>query len=173
MLAHICLTVFSTKIGDIGTTLQADVSNDNSSLMSFVSLATKRVHCRISTCDYIYYKCVYRVSYILMSFKIAHIKPLLKKESLDQEILKNYRPVSNLTFVSKILKKLYWNSKSTCRQGDNGCITVCPSCETLNRNSSLKGAKLCIFILRCYFLHACVICMEFMIKRLPGLGLTR
>lgn len=40
------------------------------------------------------------------SFKRAHIKPLLKKAGLDQEVFKNYRPVSNLSFISKILEKV-------------------------------------------------------------------
>jgi hypothetical protein len=40
------------------------------------------------------------------SMKTARIRPLLKKEGLDPEIFKNYRPVSNLTFVSKILEKV-------------------------------------------------------------------
>ena len=39
-------------------------------------------------------------------FKTALVKPLLKKKFLDQNNLKNYRPVSNLSFVSKIIKKL-------------------------------------------------------------------
>ena len=39
-------------------------------------------------------------------FKSARIKPLLKKPSMDTEILKNYRPVSNLPFLSKVLEKL-------------------------------------------------------------------
>ena len=39
-------------------------------------------------------------------FKSAVVKPLLKKPSLDQNILKNYRPVSNLSFLSKILEKV-------------------------------------------------------------------
>ena len=38
------------------------------------------------------------------SMKSAVIKPLLKKENLDCNILKNYRPVSNLTFLSKVLE---------------------------------------------------------------------
>jgi hypothetical protein len=38
--------------------------------------------------------------------KHAIVTPLLKKSSLDPSDLKNYRPVSNLTFVSKIVEKL-------------------------------------------------------------------
>ena len=40
------------------------------------------------------------------SFKHALVKPLLKKCNLDNEVLKNYRPVSNLSFISKILEKI-------------------------------------------------------------------
>ena len=39
-------------------------------------------------------------------FKKAHIKPLLKKPSLDKNEYKNYRPISNLSFISKILEKV-------------------------------------------------------------------
>ena len=35
-------------------------------------------------------------------FKQAHVTPILKKSSLDKEVFKNYRPVSNLNFISKI-----------------------------------------------------------------------
>lgn len=38
-------------------------------------------------------------------FKNALVKPLLKKPSLDTNILKNYRPVSNLSFISKLIEK--------------------------------------------------------------------
>ena len=38
-------------------------------------------------------------------FKSAVVRPLLKKPSLDTENLKNYRPVSNLPFLSKITEK--------------------------------------------------------------------
>jgi len=39
-------------------------------------------------------------------FKIALVTPLLKKLGLDCNVLKNYRPVSNLPFISKILEKM-------------------------------------------------------------------
>ena len=40
------------------------------------------------------------------SFKMAHITPILKKSDLDPECLNNYRPVSNLAFVSKVIEKV-------------------------------------------------------------------
>jgi len=39
------------------------------------------------------------------SQKCAIITPLLKKLSLDSGELKNYRPVSNLTFMSKAVDR--------------------------------------------------------------------
>ena len=41
-----------------------------------------------------------------IKFKQALIRPLLKKHNLDPEELKNYRPVSNLHFMSKIIEKI-------------------------------------------------------------------
>ena len=38
--------------------------------------------------------------------KNAILSPLLKKMSLDSEILKNFRPVSNLAFISKLIEKV-------------------------------------------------------------------
>ena len=39
-------------------------------------------------------------------FKQAIGRPLLKKNNLDPKILKNYRPVSNLNFISNIVEKV-------------------------------------------------------------------
>ena len=41
--------------------------------------------------------------------KHAIISPLLKKQNLNPNELKNYRPVSNLTFISKIIEKAVFN----------------------------------------------------------------
>ena len=43
-------------------------------------------------------------------FKVASVTPVLKKSNLDNNILKNYRPISNLHFVSKVLE----NVVATC-----------------------------------------------------------
>ena len=40
------------------------------------------------------------------SFKHAIVTPLLKKSNLDPNVLKHYRPVSNLPFLSKILERV-------------------------------------------------------------------
>ena len=40
------------------------------------------------------------------SFKSSLIRPHIKKHDLDANTLKNYRPVSNLPFISKVLEKV-------------------------------------------------------------------
>ncbi|TWW81775.1 hypothetical protein D4764_01G0015900 [Takifugu flavidus] len=44
--------------------------------------------------------------YVHRSYKVAVIKLLLKKPSLDPDVLANYRPISNLPFISKVLEKV-------------------------------------------------------------------
>lgn len=39
-------------------------------------------------------------------FKHALITPLLKKSDADREVLKNYRPISNLSFIGKIMERI-------------------------------------------------------------------
>ena len=43
---------------------------------------------------------------VLQCFKHALVKPLLKKSDLDPELLKNYRPVSDMPFFSKVLERV-------------------------------------------------------------------
>ena len=42
-------------------------------------------------------------------FKCAHVNPVLKKSTLPKEELNSYRPISNLSFISKILEKVVAN----------------------------------------------------------------
>ena len=46
-------------------------------------------------------------------FKSAHVSPLLDKHSLNKDSMKNYRPVSNLSFLSKVLEKVVVNQLNT------------------------------------------------------------
>lgn len=43
------------------------------------------------------------------AFKAAVVRPLLKKSNLDFNDFNNYRPVSHLPFLSKVLEKLVFN----------------------------------------------------------------
>ena len=45
-------------------------------------------------------------SHFPFSLKTAVLSPLLKKASLDHEVLANYRPISNLKVISKIIEKV-------------------------------------------------------------------
>ncbi len=50
------------------------------------------------------------------NLKKTHVSPLMKKYHLDKEVLVNYRPVSNMPFLSKILAKVvaYFNLFCVC-----------------------------------------------------------
>jgi len=42
-------------------------------------------------------------------FKHAAVRPLLKKTGLDPSLCSNFRPISNLSYISKILEKVVYN----------------------------------------------------------------
>jgi len=49
---------------------------------------------------------------------VALVKPLTKtKNKLDSNILKNYKPVSNLTFLSKVIEKPVKSLQSAYKSG--------------------------------------------------------
>ena len=58
------------------------------------------------------------------SFKQASFTPLLKKPAHDRNVLKNYRPVSNLPFISKILETVVSRFLSEHRTGNNLNMTL-------------------------------------------------
>ena len=92
------------------------------------------------------------------SYKVAHIKPLLKSTSLDKDILSNYRPVSNLSYLSKLLErcvlrqftkylntnKLFCEFQSAYRKFHSCETALIKICDDVLRN--LDSGK-CIFIL--------------------------
>ena len=43
---------------------------------------------------------------VLVYFKTTDVRPWIKKQYLDREVPNNYRPVSNLAFLSNILEKV-------------------------------------------------------------------
>ena len=60
------------------------------------------------------------------SCKSSIIIPLIKKTGLDSEVLKNYRPVSNLSFLSKIIEKVI-STQLVTYIVDNGLTDDCQS----------------------------------------------
>ena len=46
-----------------------------------------------------------QIGVFLSVFKEVIVKPFLKKPSLDPNSLKNYRPISNVSFLSKVIEK--------------------------------------------------------------------
>ena len=64
-----------------------------SHLSSIINIILRIVNLCLSSCDF------------PASCKLAIISPLIKTQGLDSEILKNYKPVANLSFISKIIEK--------------------------------------------------------------------
>ena len=64
------------------------------SLPAVISAITKLINASLSS------------STVPRFFKTAYITPFLKNSSLDKNIFKNYRPISNLPFLSKVLERI-------------------------------------------------------------------
>ena len=63
-------------------------------------------------------------------FKSALVSPLLKKPTLNRDDMKNYRPVSNLSFLSKILEKAVASHLNSHIKWLSICIQEFHSTET-------------------------------------------
>ena len=67
--------------------------------------------------------------------KLADIIPLLKDESLDPNILKNFRPVSNLTFLGKVIERVVLRRLNHHMTVNN---LHCPDQSAYRRNHSTE-----------------------------------
>src|SRR6218665_1047677 len=76
------------KLDPIPTSLLKDCES------ILVPIITKIVNLSLSTCSF------------PLLFQHSLVTPLLKKPSFDKEILSNYRPVSNLSFFSKLTERV-------------------------------------------------------------------
>ena len=54
----------------------------------------------------------FKESHVPCQLKQVTITPIIKRTDLDAENLKNYRPISNMTFISKVLEKVGFNQIS-------------------------------------------------------------
>ena len=51
--------------------------------------------------------------------KRSELDPLLKKIGLDSEVYKNYRPVNNLVFLSKLIERIVNKRIDAQTEGNN------------------------------------------------------
>ena len=47
------------------------------------------------------------INFVIVIF-FSKVTPIIKKSSLDPDVLKNYRPVSNLHYISKLTEKVWY-----------------------------------------------------------------
>ena len=89
------------------------------------------------------------------SLKHAIVRPLLKKPSLDKDTLSSYRPVSNLTQLSKVIEKVValWimshvsdQQMLECFQSayrkkpfDRNCTAVCYKCRQKSNGQNTRN----------------------------------
>src|SRR4029434_8462840 len=77
------------------------------------------------------------------AFKTAVVKPLLKKPNLDGNALTNYRPMSNLPFISKILENIVSVQINTFKLGHDILINRLSDCVKLVQNIHQREKVLC------------------------------
>ena len=99
-------------------------------------------------------------------FKQTHVTPILKKSSLDKEVFKNYRPVSNLNFYC--VNTTYLVDRCICP-------ALCRSRQTLEKNVlswALAGTGSVLFTCQVavqptcwYTAHACACALPLFVWR--------
>ena len=105
----------------IGITPLSHFQHVSEEFVKSIILKAPKKHCKLDPLPFkLFYECLdVMLPYITnlindsllngivpLCFKNAIVHPLLKKCNLDPNVLNNYRPVSNLPFLSKILEKV-------------------------------------------------------------------
>ncbi len=72
------------------------------------------------------------------SFKHAIVHPLLKKPHLDQSIFSNFRPISKLPFISKLLERAVYNQLDSYISMSNVLDTFQSGFRSLNQEFAKK-----------------------------------
>ena len=80
-------------------------------------------------------------------FKQAIVTPLLKKPTLDKEELSNYRPISNLSFLSKLTERLIKN-RLTSHLSSNSLFNIHQSAYTRHHSTETVLLSVHDFIIR-------------------------
>ena len=73
--------------------------------------------------------------------KRAHVRPIIKKPSLDKDILNNYRPASNLPYLSKTIERVVAARLSAHMSECDLCV---PSQSAYKPNHNVETALVCV-----------------------------
>ena len=76
-------------------------------------------------------------------FKLALLNPLLKKPTLDVEVLSNFRPISNLMFMSKLTENVV-ASQLVNHISSNGLDEILQSAYKQFHSTETALVKVCI-----------------------------
>ena len=74
--------------------------------------------------------------------KRAHVRPIIKKPGLDKDILNNYRPVSNLPYLSKTIQHVVAARLSAHISECDLCVPNQSACKP--NHSSVEKALVCV-----------------------------
>lgn len=66
----------------------------------------ERVLCHPATVSTDIVNLSFNTAFVPAAFKEAVVDPILKKDSLDHEVYMNFKPISNLSFISKATEKV-------------------------------------------------------------------
>ena len=69
------------------------------------------------------------LGYYPASFRLAEVTPMLKKAAQDDTLPENYRPISNLPYLSKLLERAVYNQLLQHLQANN----LIPACQSAYR----------------------------------------
>ena len=95
------------------TVLVSSMKSSSSPLDILPTSMLKEVISSIGPCLVSIINCSLESGSVPSFFKQAVVQPLLKKPNLDPSLPKNYRPISKLPFLSKVLEKVVANQLST------------------------------------------------------------
>ena len=97
----------STTLWSVHSTYGVHFGSEGAQIDSITNRTSQRVCGHFGHSNNQYYKLLTQRREFpkLFQNRICH-PPLLKKPNLDRNLLKNYRPVSNLSFISKLIEKV-------------------------------------------------------------------
>ena len=134
------LDAFSSITDDDAVRLISKAANKNSELDPVPTWIVKKYANELSSFIAILFNESLRAGQFPFTQKCAVITPVLKKSTLDQNDLGSYRPISNLTFMSKLLERCAYE-QMTSYLTDNGLLPELQSAYTKNRSTETAVLK--------------------------------